>query len=198
MSDVKRMKDFALNGAAITKDLNDVMVKVGAKEQTTAIETAADELIDRFVRQFDFKTRTDAKRMSAIYEIVYMLENEIRDFIEDTLSDEAAGGGASWWPDRIPPNVLTNAKANRDREAREGVTVRSSRMIDYTNFGELGEIIKANWTIFGGVLSNIDGMQKVLARLNMLRNYVAHSTVMDPDEVVRLKLSVRDWFRLFE
>ncbi|TIT27770.1 MAG: hypothetical protein E5W86_08230 [Mesorhizobium sp.] len=73
-------------------------------------------------------------------------------------------------------------------------------MIDYTTFGELGEIIKANWDVFGGVFSRHDkvGVEKVLQQLNMLRGPIAHCGVLGEDDVVKLKLVVRNWYRLME
>jgi hypothetical protein len=38
----------------------------------------------------------------------------------------------------------------------------------------------------------------VMSRLNTLRGPVAHCTPLAEDEVLRLRLSVRDWFRLME
>lgn len=70
-------------------------------------------------------------------------------------------------------------------------------MIEYITFGELGEIMKANWKYFGGTL-NQRGMENVLARLNTLRGPIMHCGTLAEDEVLRLKLSVRDWFKLFE
>jgi hypothetical protein len=47
----------------------------------------------------------------------------------------------------VPPSVRENATKNRAKEVAAGVTLRSELMIDYSNFGELGEILKANWNI---------------------------------------------------
>ena len=78
-------------------------------------------------------------------------------------------------------------------------TPRSSDPIDYTTFGELGEIIKSNWSIFGGAVFNeIKAVEKVMANLNSLRNPIAHCCALAEDEVVRLHLSLRDWFRMMD
>jgi len=37
-----------------------------------------------------------------------------------------------------------------------------------------------------------------MANLNTLRGPIAHCTLLAEDEVVRLRLSVRDWFRQME
>lgn len=68
-------------------------------------------------------------------------------------------------------------------------------MIDYSNFGELGEIIKANWDVFGDTFNDIGAVQKILSALNTLRAPIAHCKSLAEDEVVRLHLSLADWFR---
>jgi hypothetical protein len=37
---------------------------------------------------------------------------------------------------------------------------------------------------------------KVIAVLNVLRGPIAHCTALAPDEIIRLRLAMADWFRL--
>jgi hypothetical protein len=78
------------------------------------------------------------------------------------------------------------------------VTLRSVDLLDYTPFGELGEIIKANWALFSDTLPDIKAVESTLARLNTLRAPIAQCSMLAEDEVLRLRLSLRDWFRLVE
>ena len=98
----------------------------------------------------------------------------------------------------MPETIVLEVEKRMRREVDSGVTVRSSEPIDYTTFGELGEIIKKNWSIFGSMFNSQKAMEKVMANLNTLRGPIAHCTILAEDEVIRLKLSVRDWFRLME
>jgi hypothetical protein len=84
------------------------------------------------------------------------------------------------------------------REIDSANTPRSSDPLDFTTFGELGEIIKSNWDVFGAIFTSPKAVEKVMASLNMLRGPVAHCSPLAEDEVLRLRLSVRDWFRLME
>jgi hypothetical protein len=76
------------------------------------------------------------------------------------------------------------------------MTQRSDALLDYTNFGELSVIITSNWDLFKTVLSNQRAVTRVMSSLNLLRGPVAHCCPISEDEVERLKLSVKDWFRL--
>ena len=84
------------------------------------------------------------------------------------------------------------------KEIDSGMTRRSSSELDYTTFGELNVLIGENWAIFGGSLSSRSAVNKVMASLNSLRGPVAHCSPLAEDEVLRLQLAVRDWFRLME
>ena len=96
-------------------------------------------------------------------------------------------------PGQVRQNVIKSIK----REKEAAVTPRSSSSIDYTTFGELSEIIKSNWGLFGGsVFSEIKAVEKVMSNLNSLRNPIAHCSPLAEDEVLRLELSLRDWFRI--
>lgn len=81
------------------------------------------------------------------------------------------------------------------KERESGIAVRSHDPIDFTTFGELGEIIKSNWIDFTDIFQDIKALEKVIATLNVLRGPIAHCKPLAEDEVVRLHLSVRDWFR---
>ncbi len=133
--------------------------------------------------------------MSRYYEIFYLLENDIRRLIVETME---AAHGANWWDTHVPPGVLEEVRKNREREAQAAVTVRSEDDIDYTTFGQLGDVIRANWSDLAGMLSNQSAVSRVMAALNMLRGTIAHCGILAEDEVDRLKLAIRDWFRVLE
>jgi len=146
--------------------------------------------------QFDEAVRKEAADMSRHYEVFYCLEKTIRTLISETLK---TAEGAGWWNSgRIPPKVHSEVTARIQRETDAAVTLRSDNPIDYTTFGELGELIKSNADIFGGIFSSLRAVERVLANLNMLRGPIAHCSRLAEDEVVRLELSLRDWFRLME
>ena len=105
--------------------------------------------------------------------------------------------GDDWWgkKDYVPKIVKNNAEKNLQKEKEKGVTLRSYNMLDYTNFGELGEIIKNNWEDFADIFIDIRTIERILSGLNTLRASIAHCTPLALDEELRLKLSLSDWFR---
>jgi hypothetical protein len=152
---------------------------------------------ETYYTQFDVRIRSKAKDMAEHYESFYCLEVSIRTLITELMKESA---GTNWWDnDQIVPKVVQDGVKSRvQKELDSGISRRSDDPIDYTNFGELGEIIKKNWDTFGSIFNSQKGVERVLASLNTLRGPIAHCSMLAEDEVLRLKLSVRDWFRLME
>ena len=135
--------------------------------------------------------------MAKHYEVFYCLEKSIRALVSNTL--ETAEKAEHWWVlSRVPANVKTEVESRIQREVDTGMTRRSSDELDYTTFGELGVIITSNWDVFGGLFSSKKAVEKVMASLNSLRGPIAHCSPLAEDEVLRLQLTLRDWFRLME
>ena len=130
--------------------------------------------------------------MAPHYEVFYSLEKTVRALVADTLSDEQP----EWWKELVPPQVRTEAEARQQREVDTGITPRSDDPIDFTTFGELGQIIIGNWGVFEQTFSSRKAVERVTANLNTLRAPIAHCSPLADDEVDRLRLSVRAWFRL--
>ena len=76
------------------------------------------------------------------------------------------------------------------------MTQRSEFQIDYTTFGELSMIITSNWDLFGTIFTSRRAVEKIMSILNNLRGPIAHCCPMAEDEIVRLQLAVKDWFRI--
>lgn len=155
-----------------------------------------DDVEGDYFPQFDEAVRKEASDMSRHYEVFYCLEKTIRTLISETLR---TAEGAAWWDSgRVPPKLHADVTARIQKETDAAVTLRSDNPIDYSTFGELGELIKANSDLFGGIFSSLRAVERVLANLNMLRGPIAHCSRLAEDEIVRLELSLRDWFRLME
>ena len=188
------LKVFGMTNQLLESDLNRVERDFGIDLGRKSVRQQDRD--DDYYPQFEESIRKEAARMGDHYEIFYCLEKTIRSFVSNTLKAEA---GATWWDSgKIPPAIHQEVQQRIQRELDSGMTLRSTEPIDYTTFGELAEIIKLNWDLLGGVLGSKKAVEKVLASLNTLRGPIAHCSVLAEDEVLRLQLSMRDWFRLME
>lgn len=149
-----------------------------------------------FYLQFEANYRKEAKAMSEHYEIFYCLEKSIRSLIVQLMQEKY---GSDWWNIKVPEPIKSSVRANIKREADSGYTIRSEENIDYTTFGELSQIVSNNWDAFDDLFKRGQrSFQKIMTSLNQLRGPIAHCSPLAEDEVLRLELTVKDWFRLME
>ena len=190
----EQIKLFGISNQLLENDLDRV-----EREFAIDLDRGHEATIEKdqdYYPQLDSAVRQEASSMSKHYEIFYSLEKSIRELISETLEDAATG---EWWESgRVPDKIKAEAEGRMQREIDAGITPRSPEPIDFTNFGELGEIIKANRGVFGSIFPSQKAVERVLANLNTLRGPIAHCSPLAEDEIVRLRLSVRDWFRLME
>ncbi len=187
-----QIRSFGMSGYMLSDDLR-------AIEQRYQIELGhgggklSESPVD-YYPQFEQSVRSEASAMARHYELFYCLEQSIRKLISDTLSEAA---GDDWWKSgRIPANIVRDVEARIQKETDSGISSRSDNDIDYTTFGELSVIITSNWDLFTTILNSPKAVERVMSSLNLLRGSIAHCCPLSDDEVIRLNLAVRDWFRM--
>lgn len=188
------IKLFGMTNQLIVNDLDNIENEYDLQLGHALSEKS--EKDEKYYPQFQQSIRSEANMMAQHYETFYCLEKSIRSLISETLDLEHESG---WWDENVvPPNILSEVKNRIKKEIDSGVTKRSDEPIDYATFGELSEIIKKNWDTFGSIFNSAKAVTNVMGRLNTLRGPIAHCSPLAEDEILRLKLSVRDWFRLME
>lgn len=136
------------------------------------------------------------------YSIMFVLENSIRNFIFIVLK---AIYGDSWWDEITKKKALTNIstqvafrKTNESENwhhAKRGV-----HEIYYTDYSDLLAIIGS----FNGDFLKYfrKGKEKnLLNKLNELipsRNVIAHNNPISSDDLDRLKIHAKDWFKYMQ
>ncbi|USA39756.1 Swt1 family HEPN domain-containing protein [Pelagerythrobacter marinus] len=187
MSQVKRFgSNNLLIEAAIAQVQNELKIRLS---ETVSVEEVLDET---YYPQFDERVREEAASMAANFRIFYCLENSIRELIEDALREAFDD---EWWKEGVPEDIGKEAEKLRQREIDAGAVPRSENLLDYTTFGQLAQIIEQRKDAFEGKFTSFKAVNRVLWQLNMLRGPIAHCKPLAEDEVMRLHLTLRDWFR---
>jgi hypothetical protein len=178
-----------MSGFIITDDLQKIERRFGINLGHAGIQ-APDT--SAYYPQFDQAIRKQASEMAAHYELFYCLEQSIRQLITTVLFEKSNTG---WWSETVPEKIVQDVEGRRQREKDSGFSQRSEKEIDYTNFGELSIIITSNWDVFGAIFSSKRAVERIMNSLNLLRGPIAHCSPLADDEVDRLLLTVKDWFR---
>jgi hypothetical protein len=186
-----QIRSFGMSGMLILDELRGLEKRFGF--QLGHGGGVGAEQPSAYYPQFEQAVRAEAATMAAHYELFYCLEQSIRKLISDTLQEQA---GIDWWKSgKVPTNILTDVNDRIQREIDSGFTRRSESEIDYTTFGELSVIISSNWDYFGAIFSSKRAVERIMSSLNLLRGPIAHCSPLSEDEVDRLFLTVKDWFR---
>lgn len=193
--------DQILNAFGMANLRLELNMKNTSEQLDLKLSDVSDESIedDPHFFQFDERIRVASKRMSLQYQIFYCLENSIRQMIHERLSEKARDEGKDGWfvTPYVNQQIIDEAKKRKNKEDELGITERSERLIDYTDFGHLSQIIRENWDeVFDDMFSNKQAVQRVLRDINTLRAPIAHCAELADDEVSRLRLALTDWFNI--
>ena len=192
LSDAEEIKLFAITSQLIEHDLDQVEREY-ALDLRRGHRSVAD-VDEVYYPQIESAIRAEAAGMAPHYEVFYSLETTIRRLVRDQLQAVSE----DWWDTRVPEQIQKDAERLQKRDADTGFTRRSDDPIDFLTFGQLSDVIGANWDIFGAVFVSAKAVERVMSNLNTLRGPIAHCSPLAEDEVVRLGLTVADWFRLGE
>ena len=114
------------------------------------------------IDEFSLDARLQAKRMGSVYELLYCLENSMRELIESTLRDRM--GPEEWWTDGIPERIRKSADKRREDDKRSRWHgPRGASLLAYTDFPWR----TSSWT--GGRTSRICSATKAGSRATSLR-----------------------------
>ncbi len=134
-----------------------------------------------------------ASLMSKTYQSFFCLENAVRELIEERLLLRA---GIGWWKDNVPKKVQEQAENLRAKEEKNKYhTPRSSSLIGYTMFGNLAQIIVANWENFSDLFPDQHWISSRFNDLELSRNIIMHTGELPEIEIGRIQSIIRDWIR---
>jgi hypothetical protein len=184
-----RLRLFGMRNLMLEADL--IALEKRGVELGHAQTLQKDELVDTDL--FETDIRQAARRMADFYVLYYSLENTIRRLIAGRLLEKH---GIDWWNQKVPAGVKASVADKQKKEKDTPMSIRSDDPLTYSNFGELIDILNANWVDFADTLRSQKAAQQILAHFNLVRNVIAHSVELNDDEILRFQLLVKDWFRI--
>jgi hypothetical protein len=135
----------------------------------------------------------DATKMSSVFSAFFCLENAVRDLITERL---LARKGADWWNLAVPAKIKSAVEKLREKENTARYhTPRSAAQIGYTMFGNLAQIIIANWDEFSDLFPDQAWISSRFNDLEMSRNIIMHTGTLPQLEVERIGSIAGDWIR---
>ncbi|WP_422004183.1 Swt1 family HEPN domain-containing protein [Roseivirga pacifica] len=191
MSNRKEIRDFFFRGLMFESE--------ASKFQTAGIQIGADagqsekQLLGEALSPFGVNRRNDALEMARLYAVLNCFENEIRDFIRETLSEEE---GVDWW-DQLPQKTKKHAESRQETALKDSwLEGEKSDLLGFVDFGMLASIIIEKWEHFSNLIPSQHWLKQRMEELEKARNFVAHNRMLLPSEFQRIYMYVADWNRV--
>lgn len=136
-----------------------------------------------------------AERMSVIYMVIAGFERSVRDFIKSRLLDPEVVG-EEWWEKCVPEKRRKKAEIRRDDENKIRYHAkRGDSLLDYTDIEDLSSIITTNADYFKDFIPDIEWAKHIFRSVERSRNIIMHSGELEPEDVERLGIAMRDWLK---
>jgi hypothetical protein len=144
----------------------------------------------------------EAREMAALYPLLYVLENSIRELIKRVMQ---AKFGTDWWDIQLNAGKLKGVHqtaANHMRTETEKNSWhqrRGAHPIDYVYLDDLGAIIQAKQEEFiPNIIPDRDWFVQFMKTLEPSRNVVCHMNPLDRDNISDVKLHCRRWEKVLK
>ncbi|RHA39001.1 Swt1 family HEPN domain-containing protein [Cellulomonas rhizosphaerae] len=180
------------------RDLQAFLFRAMATNRHLGIDVAAGAVTIEgrsSIEQFSEEARTQAESMGRVYELLYCLENSIRELVEATLRE--AFGVDKWWTNGVDLAIRKIAEKRQvdDHKARWHGP-RGESLLAYVDFPQYGDIIVGQWQHFEPLLGDQAWVNYYFEELNRTRRALAHTGTLTDADVERMEIRVRDWLRV--
>jgi hypothetical protein len=188
MSESGRLYEFVFRGLLADQALD----RAG---RTNPLGVGLDpEIIARLpIDSLDETAIAIARRMATVYTAIAAFENSARKLISTVLLDQL---GETWWDTGVSAAIRKKAETRRAEEAKvKWHTPRGEAPINYTDFGDLGNIIGQNWLRFEAYVPSVEWAKSIFDVIERSRNVIMHSGTLDLEDVERVGINIRDWVK---
>jgi hypothetical protein len=138
--------------------------------------------------------RNKLKTLTAVYVAIAAFENAARQFVTTVLREAV---GDEWWDNAVSSGIRAKCKSREEDEAKHRFhTQRGSVPINYTDLGQLGNIIRQNPQHFvPDFLPTVEWAAAIFDAVERSRNVIMHSGILDAEDLARLGINIRDWVK---
>lgn len=190
MSQSKDLRDFLFRGLMFESEASifqSAGIQVGAD-----IREAEERLLADALAPFGVNRRNKALEMARLYAVLFCFENEIRDFVRETMSENVGID----WIERMSPKIRKHAEDRRKAALTDSwLEGEKSDLLAFLEFGHLAQIIINNWEYFS-VIPSQHWLKQRMDEIEKVRHFIAHNRMLLPSEFQRLYMYIADWNRV--
>lgn len=190
LTDRADLRNWLFKGVTVEQVLDDL------ERDGLAVRSASDSrAVQRVMPLEDFSEAIRRGAMAALpaYLASFCVENSARELVAERLAENH---GAEWWEACVPSAIRIRVESRRQKEGVDRWhAARGASEIHYVDFGDLKDIIQANWVDFSDLFPDQNWVVGRLGELEASRNIIAHSNILEERELIRLRLYLQDWTR---
>ncbi|MCH7691345.1 MAG: hypothetical protein IIA17_09920 [candidate division Zixibacteria bacterium] len=163
-------------------------IQVGADAQE-----AEEHLLAEALSPFGVHSRNNALEMARLYAVLYCFENEVRDFIRETLHEK---DGENWLI-QIPSKIKEHAEGRQETALKDSwLEGEKTDLLGFMEFGHLAQLIINKWEHFSAIIPSQHWLKQRMDEMEKVRNFIAHNRMLLPSEFQRLYMYISDWNRV--
>ncbi len=138
------------------------------------------------------KSLLEARDMAAIYPLLYVLENSIREVIDRFMRHRH---GDNWWNTEAPRRLRdTVSDRMSDEQKNSWHQRRGARPIDYLDLNQLPALMrKIEREIVPDITPSLEWLTQLIEEVYKSRCVICHMNPLDRDNVEAVKLRFRQW-----
>ena len=153
---------------------------------------AEEQLLTEALAPFPVQRRNNALEMARLYAVLFCFENEVREFVRETLNEKE---GADW-QEKLPPKIKEHAESRQAGATKDSwLEGEKTDLLGFVEFGHLAQIIVAKWEHFQ-VIPSQHWLKQRMDELEKVRHFIAHNRMLLPSEFQRLYMYIADWNRV--
>lgn len=184
-----RLYDFVFRGI-LTKEALDKISRRNRGVDETLDETIASRLP---LDSLDETMIAAGRQMATVYVAIAAFENSARQLISKVLLEKI---GANWWETSVASGIRKKVEGRQIEEAKfKWHRARGGDPIDYTDFGDLGNIMGQNWAHFVGLIPSLEWVKSLFDVVERSRNVIMHSGTLELEDIERVGIHIRDWIK---
>ena len=189
MTESGRLYEFAFRGILCEEALD----RSGRQHQNLLAAVDADLAERVALESLDEAFVAAARQMAIVYTAIAAFENSARKLISTVLLEQV---GEDWWAKSVSENIRKRAESRRASEEKiKWHGRRGESPLNYTDMGDLSNIIRNSWIHFEPHMPSIDWAASILSVVEHSRNVIMHSGTLSYEDVERVGINIRDWVK---
>jgi hypothetical protein len=191
LNNKKDIRDFFFRGLMFESEATRFQaagIQIGADSTQTE-----EQLLSEALSPFSINRRNNALEMARLYSVIHCFENEIRDYIRETLSENE---GNDWWT-KLPQKIRTHGESRQETALKDSwLEGEKSDLLGFIDFGMLSSIIIEKWQFFSNIIPSQHWLKQRMEELEKARHFIAHNRMLLPSEFQRIYMYIADWNRV--